>query len=107
MKLLTKDNRKALPPLGSQDGKGWDAIAHVKFFDPMGSYTAWATEFDGEDVFFGAVYIFELELGYFSLSELDTVKWPGSMKTRIERDRYFTPCPLREAVAKLGLQAGW
>jgi len=37
MKLLTKANRKALPPLYSQDGKGGKAIVHVKYFTPDSS----------------------------------------------------------------------
>lgn len=42
--LLTKENRAALPPLGSQDGKGDAAVAFVKFFDPTGSWSWFATE---------------------------------------------------------------
>lgn len=94
MLLLTKANRKALPKLYSQDGKGMDAIAHVKFFTPDSNWTWYATEFDGEDLFFGLVDGFERELGYFSLSELQTVR--GAFGLPIERDRYFTPKPLRD-----------
>ena len=32
MKLLTKAIRRQLPPLGSQESKGLDAVAWVKFF---------------------------------------------------------------------------
>ena len=94
MMLLTKANRKDLPALYSQDGKGGDAIAVVKFFDPTGSWTWYATEFDGEDTFFGLVDGHEKELGYFSLSELKSVR--GRFGLGIERDRYFTPKPLKE-----------
>ena len=34
MKLLTKELRKKLPPLYSQESLGGDAIAHAKFFTP-------------------------------------------------------------------------
>lgn len=99
MQLLTADIRKALPPLYSQDGKGQDAIAHVKFFNPIGSATWWATEFDGKDTFFGKVDLFQDggELGYFSLSELSSIRLTFGL--RIERDTLWTPRPLRECYA--------
>ena len=94
MMLLTKANREALPPLYSQDGKGMDAIAHVKFFTPDSSWTWYASEFDGDDLFFGLVVGLETELGYFSLRELSQARGPLGLP--IERDRYFTPKPLKE-----------
>ena len=87
MELLTKEIREAFKKIGSQDGKGEEAICVVKFFDPTGSWTWYATEFDGEDTFFGLVDGFELEWGSFSLSELKSVK--GPLGLGIERDRYF------------------
>ena len=51
-------------------------------------------EFDGEDIMFGLVSGFELELGYFSLKELQEVR--GPMKLPIERDLHFEPKSLRE-----------
>jgi hypothetical protein len=72
MKLLNEKIRKQLPPLYSQDGKGGKAIAYAKFFSPSSNWTFYATEFDGEDTFFGLVEGFEKELGYFSLSELES-----------------------------------
>lgn len=92
MKLLTAANRKALPPLLGQDGKGDDAIAYVKFFNPTGSGTWYATEFDGDDTFFGLVQLHEEELGYFSLSELQAVRTRFGLG--IERDLHFTPTRL-------------
>jgi len=94
MMLLTKENRKQLPAMYSQDGKGDEAIAYVKFFTPDAQWTWYATEFDGEDTFFGLVDGFEKELGYFSLSELKSVR--GPMGLPIERDRHFIPCNLAE-----------
>ena len=93
-KLLTAANRKALPKLYSQDGKGDKATAYVKFFTPDSSWTWFATEFDGEDTFFGLVQGFEEELGYFSLSELESVK--GPLGCKIERDSCFSPKPVAE-----------
>lgn len=98
MKLLTAENRKALPALYSQDGKGFEAIAHVKFFTPDSSWTWYATEFDGEDTFFGLVSGHEEELGYFSLSELQSVT--GPMGLHIERDIHWTPRPLSECKSR-------
>ena len=94
MKLLTKEIREQLPPLYSQDGKGGKTIAYVKYF--IAGWTWYATEYDGEDTFFGLVEGREKELGYFSLSELQQVKGPLGLP--IERDLYFKPTPL-EAIA--------
>ena len=97
MMLLTAANRKALPPLYSQDGKGDEAIVYVKFFAPWNGWTWYATEFDGEDTFFGYVVGHEAELGYFSLAELASVT--GRFRLKIERDMYFTPQTLARVKA--------
>ena len=55
--------REAFKKTGSQDGKGAEATCIVKFFDPTGSWTWNATEFDGKDTFFGLVDGFELGVG--------------------------------------------
>ena len=94
MKLLTKKVLRKLPELYSQEDKGLEAVAVVKFFTPDSSWTWYATEFDGEDLFFGLVDGFEKELGYFRLSELKQVK--GKLGLPIERDRYFEPKQLKE-----------
>jgi len=93
MKLLTKENIRLLPKLGSQVCKGLDAIAYVKFFTPWGNWTWYASEFDGKDKFYGLVDGFVKELGYFSLSELESIK--GSFGLIIERDIYFSPTMLK------------
>jgi hypothetical protein len=87
MKLLTQEIRKTLPTLGSTDGQGDKAKVVVKFFTPWANWTWYATEFDGEDLFFGLVDGFEKELGYFSLSELESLTGPMGLK--IERDLHF------------------
>ena len=99
MKLLTQELRRKLPPLYSQDGKGGDAVAYVKCFTPSSSWTWWATEFDGKDTFFGLVEGHEKELGYFSLSELQSVR--GPMGLPIERDKFFRPRKLKEIAPEL------
>ena len=96
MKLLTKAIRNKIPNLGIQE-KVKDQIVHVKFFDPTGSWTWYATEFDGEDTFFGLVKGFEDEWGYFSLSELQSIK--GKFGLGIERDLHFIPTPISKVLS--------
>lgn len=84
---------KTLPPLYSQEKLGKDAVAHVKFFDPQGGWTWYATEYDPKQrLFFGLVDGFERELGYFSLDELKSVR--GRLGLPIERDIHWTPTKL-------------
>ena len=87
MKLLTKALREKLPALYTNEDVA-DPKAVVKFFTPFSSWTWYATEFDGDDTFFGLVDGLDKELGYFSLSELE------SLGPKIERDLYFQPTPL-------------
>jgi len=94
MKLLTKEILEKLPKLYSQEEKGLEAVAIVKFFTPDSNWTWYATEFDGDDLFFGLVEGFEKEIGYFRLSELQSVK--GALGLPIERDMYFKPKTLKE-----------
>lgn len=94
MQLLTKEIRKQLPPLYSQEAKGEQAIAQVKFFTPDSNWTWYATEFDGQDTFFGLVKGFETELGYFSLSELQAST--GPLGLHVERDLYWKPRTIAE-----------
>jgi hypothetical protein len=74
--------------------KGLEAQALVKFFTPDSNWTWYASEFDGEDIFFGLVVGLEIELGYFSLSELEALKGPLGLP--IERDLYYKPQALGE-----------
>ena len=95
MKLLTKELLRTLPRLGTTEAQGEQALVVVKFFDPTGSWTWYATEFDPEArQFFGLVDGFEVELGYFSLDDLETVR--GRLGLGIERDLNWTPKPLAE-----------
>lgn len=94
MKLLTEAIKAKLPKLGTTNGG--DAI--VKFFNPTGAGTWFASEFDGEDTFFGWAMILPGcgEYGYFSLSELASFK--GQFGLGIERDLYFEQTPMAEAI---------
>jgi hypothetical protein len=71
-----------------------DALAQANFFTPDSNWTWYASEFDGEDIFFGLVSGFEVELGYFSLKEMQEAR--GPMGLPIERDLHFNPMTLRE-----------
>lgn len=94
MPLLTDEIRARLPKLYENEHLGLEALAQVKFFTPDSNWTWYASEFDGEDIFFGLVSGFEVELGYFSLAELEDARGPLGLP--IERDRYFEPRTLRE-----------
>ena len=92
--LLDQASREKLPPLYANEEKGLEAQAQVKFFTPDSNWTWYASEFDGEDIFFGLVSGFEVELGYFSMKELKDVR--GPLELQIERDLHFEPKTLRE-----------
>ena len=100
MKLLTKDieNKLQAQPLYSQEQKGDDARVIAKFFNPCGRGTWYVLEGEkqnnGDWLFFGIVEINEREYGYFTLSELESVRLPFGLT--IERDKYFKPCTVKD-----------
>lgn len=112
--LMTAEQFRALPPLYSQDGKGFAATAVVKYF--CGGLTWLATEFDpGTGLFFGYVINHNdptgSEWGNFSADDLCSNPDPQITRLQeansfrvvpaIERDYHFTPCSVREAVKDL------
>ncbi len=98
MKLMTKAIEKRIPALyGTENIPTEEKICHVKFFDPTGSWTWYATEYDPEEkLFFGLVHGFEKEWGYFSLIELESVR--GRLGLGIERDRHFGPVSMSKII---------
>ena len=100
LKLLTKALRKQLPPLYATEGEA-DPLVICKFFTPDAGWTWYAIEFDGDDTFYGFVDGLFPELGYFSLSELLSIR--GKLGLPIERDCYFRPCHLSEIQKSVGL----
>jgi hypothetical protein len=94
VELLPKEVRENLPELYANEEIGLAAQALVKFFTPDSNWSFYASEFDGEDIFFGLVIGFEAEFGYFSLSELESVRGPLGLP--IERDLHFDPKSLKE-----------
>lgn len=100
--LLTKENRKALPKVMSQDGKGKAAIAHVKFFGGA-DWSFYASEFgdrgDGME-FFGLWTTSQgSELCALPLTQLQSMRFPP-FNLPAERDRHFRPCTLQECEDK-------
>ena len=96
MKLLTESLKKKIPPLYAQDGKGDNATVYAKFFCPWNSWTWYVTEYDPKtNECFGYVDGDFPELGYFSVTELESVKHPQLM-LGIEREIHFEPIKLRD-----------
>jgi hypothetical protein len=110
--LLDQASRERLPKLYSGETLGMDALAQVKFFAPDGGWTWYASEGSPVDengfydtdkekidfLFFGLVIGFEIEMGYFSLSELMSVR--GALGLPVERDHDFEPTSLGKLKAK-------
>ena len=92
--LLDPASRELLPELYSGEEKGLDSKAQVKFFTPDSNWTWYASEFDGKDIFFGLVIGHCVELGYFSLSELEEAR--GPLGLAIERDLHYDSRTLKE-----------
>ena len=95
MKLLTEEIKNTIPKLyATEKVPPSDKVIHAKYFTPWGSWTWYATEFDGTDTFFGYVKGDHPEWGYFSLNEMESVKGPFGLT--IERDIYFDPIKVSE-----------
>lgn len=98
MQLLTASLRRSLPPIyGTENIK--DPLARVRFFTTWSCWTWYVIEFDGEDECYGLVDGFEIELGSFSLKELESIT--GPMGLRVERDLHFKPVRLSVLHAEL------
>jgi Protein of unknown function (DUF2958) len=110
---LTKNLLQTLPALYSQEDTP-DPMVVVKFFTPDAGWTWYAIEGSPVDeqgfydtdkpkvdfLFFGLVSGLEVELGYFSLSELKSVR--GKFGLPVERDLYFEPTRLSEVKTLCG-----
>jgi hypothetical protein len=98
--LLDIETRKKLLILeiGEKKGLKADAQVKLKLHMPDSDWLWYASAFDGQDVLFGLVVGTEIELGYFSLSELEEIKGPDS--ALVERDGDFEPTSLRELKIK-------
>ena len=99
---LTAEEFKRIPKLYAQDGLGDEAIVHVKYFDPTGSYTWYLTELDPEE---GIAFAYtvsshcpEGELGYVSIPELAEIVVRFGLG--VERDIHWKPTRLGDVMAK-------
>lgn len=95
---MTKAIEKRIPALG----KG-NRTVHLKLFDPCGRYTYYATEYDPEDRLLYGFCVSPLgaecsEWGYASLAEIESAKGPFGLG--IERDMYFEPADIGEALRR-------
>ena len=97
MELLPGELRAALPPLYTNEKQGLAAVAPIKYFTPDSGWSWYATEFDGEEMFFGLVSGWDIELGYFSVTELEGVRGPLGLP--VERDVWYEPQTLQELLA--------
>lgn len=96
---LPKDVKKALvnaykKNIEDDSGNMDEKVAYAKFFSPYSSWTAFAVDFDGEDMFFGLVYGPYCEAGYFGYTEMKTAMKCGV--PLIERDEHWTPKTIKE-----------
>lgn len=84
-------------------GSDFNQMVIVKLFDPCGSWTWYVMNQDPEDpdYLWGIVNGIDVEMGSFSLSELESFR--GIFGIGIERDLYFTPIPAKEVWEKLNL----
>ena len=93
--LMTEELEKIIPAMySSESTKIEDKTVYAKFFTPDSNWTWFILEFDGEDTFFAMVHGLEKELGYVSLSELESVR--GPMGLEVERDLHFSPTKYSE-----------
>jgi len=85
-KAITKEARKQYPL-----GNDMTQKIVAKFFDPCGSWTWYLMNQDPEDsdYLWGIVKGHEVEVGSFSLSELE--RYRGQFGLSIERDLSFRP----------------
>lgn len=101
MKLLTQELVDRFQQVGRQEDKS-DPVIIAKFFNPIGAGTWYATEYNPSDkTFYGYVSIFgdwNDEWGYFSLTELESLKGPFGLG--IERDIYFQETPSSKVINK-------
>lgn len=106
MDLLTKEIREKLPKLyKTEKTPPGEKVCIVKFFQPWGSWTWYAVEFDTRDIFFGLVDGFELEWGNFSLQELQSIKGPWGLA--IERDLHFGMPQMKDIPALKDREKSW
>lgn len=94
LELVDEELRSRLPQIDFERSLQTSSTALVKFYLPDSYFTWYASEFDGEDLFFGLVSTEEIEQDYFSLSDLMT--WRNRSGQPVTRDPDFEPTSLDE-----------
>lgn len=98
--LMNDEIQTKLPPLYANEALGLKAIAPIKYFHPTSNWTWYPSEYDPEkQIFYGLVAGCEIELGYFSLEELESVGQEGGLTLPIERDLHYEGKTLEELQA--------
>lgn len=99
MKLITKKLEERFKEVGDQS-ESIDPVFVAKFFNPCGSETWYATEYDPErNICFGYVTgMYVDEWGSFSIDELEELELP--FRLNIERDINFKEIPSSQIIQK-------
>lgn len=93
-KLMPKGLSAKIPKLNSQENID-DPMVVAHFFSPYARRADWfVIEWDGEDVMFGLADLGYPEMGYWTLSELESAR-RGNLPL-VERDLHWKPVPLSE-----------
>tara|TARA_R100000808_G_scaffold1997_1_gene8469 strand:+ start:9120 stop:9419 length:300 start_codon:yes stop_codon:yes gene_type:complete len=99
MKLMTKAIEAKMPALYETDGATEHRV-YAKFFHPFSNWTWYAVEYDAsKGVFFGLVDGHEMEMGYFTLAELESIKIGG---LGMERDKNWDDNITTEEIRMVG-----
>ena len=97
-KLMTKELGAKIPRIGANDEVDDydDVLAPAKLFSPYTGWRWYITEWPAETgLCFGLVEGFEVELGYFDLTELAESTVLGNVPA-VERDLYWEPKTIGE-----------
>jgi hypothetical protein len=101
MKLLTKEIKEAAAKQYPKGSSMEDQMVVAKFFNPVGAWTWYLMNVDPSDPDYawGIVKGFEVEMGSWSMNELQSLKLLGGLG--IERDISFRPIPATEVWDRL------
>jgi len=94
-KLIPQTLLSDIPELYETEGQ-LNPLCHVKLFTPDSNWNWYVIEYFTEDrnTCYGYVQGLDSELGYFQLSELESIR--GPLGLAIERDLSFTPTPFSQ-----------
>lgn len=96
MQLMTEELRNQLPKLYETENQGESAMVYAHYFHSISNWHWYVLEFDGKDIFFGLVIGFEMEYGYYSLTELEQIGKDGDHVPPLERDLLWEKQPVRQ-----------